>query len=48
MTGWKWPETVRNGGRLCWKPRFQWTVVVEEEEEKEKKKEERREEEELY
>jgi len=21
-TGRKWAETVRNGGRLCWKPRF--------------------------
>jgi len=33
MMGRKWPETVRNGGRLHWKPRFHWSVVLEEEEE---------------
>jgi len=33
MIGRKWPETVRNGGRLLWKPRFHWTLVSEEEEE---------------
>jgi hypothetical protein len=47
MTGRKWPETARNGGRLHWKPRFQWTVVLEKEEEEKKKKKEE-EEEELY
>jgi len=35
MIGRKWPETVRNGGRLHWKPRFHWTVVSEEEEKEE-------------